>query len=131
MIHASCDQNFFLKYFFQQLSATAPPKIIKEIKDTSVCEGKDATFTCEITAMPRPEVTWYKNYREIFSGRHYELKQDGTKYTLVIKSTEESDIGGIECSARNKFGSATSRALLDVEGNACFVFVCLLVVFWF
>ena len=116
---------------FLSTSATSPPKFVKEIKDITVIEGKSATFTAEITGMPRPEVTWYKNYREVFSGRHYEVKQDGTTYTLVIKKTGESDIGGIECSVKNKFGSATSRAMLDVEGiYSAFYFIYITLLIW-
>ena len=38
--------------------ATEAPKIVKEIHDLDVIEGHEAKFTCEITGMPRPEVTW-------------------------------------------------------------------------
>ena len=61
--------------------------------------------------------TRYKNFREVFSGRHYKISVEGTKYTLIIKKTEESDISGIQVSAKNKLGSASSRANLNVEGN--------------
>ena len=60
--------------------------------------------------------TRYKNFREVFSGRHYKISVEGTKYTLIIKKTEESDISGIQVSAKNKLGSASSRANLNVEG---------------
>ena len=76
-------------------------------------------FTCEITGMPRPEVTWYKNYREVFTGRHCTVSCDGIKYTLIIKAADSKDMGGIECSARNKFGSVSCRANLTVEGIVC------------
>ena len=39
--------------------ATEAPRIVKEIHDLDVIEGQEAVFTCEITGMPRPEVTWY------------------------------------------------------------------------
>ena len=62
-------------------------------------------------------VNRYKNFREVFSGRHYKISVEGTKYTLIIKKTEEKDIGGIQVSAKNKFGAASSRANLNVEGR--------------
>ena len=38
--------------------ATEAPRILKEIHDLDIIEGQEAVFACEITGMPRPEVTW-------------------------------------------------------------------------
>ncbi|KAK3083179.1 hypothetical protein FSP39_015849 [Pinctada imbricata] len=92
-----------------------PPKFTKDIVDQTIVEGTDAVFTCDVTGMPRPEITWYKNYREVFTGRRYEIKVEGHTHTLIIKNVEENDIASIECHARNNFGTASSRANLNVQ----------------
>lgn len=80
-------------------------------------EGHEAKFTCEVTGLPRPEVTWYRNFREVFGGRHYKITSDGNVHMLVIKDLEEGEISHIECHAKNRCGSATTRAKLDVLGK--------------
>lgn len=58
----------------------------------------------------------------MFNTRHTEIKkEEGGKYTLTIKNVTEEDIGGIECHARNFYGSVSSRTSLDVNGRIFFL----------
>lgn len=39
-------------------TVTEGPKIIKHIEPATITEGQDAEFTCQISGMPRPSITW-------------------------------------------------------------------------
>lgn len=43
------------------LTVTEGPKIIKHIEPATITEGQDADFTCQISGMPRPSITWWDN----------------------------------------------------------------------
>ncbi|KAH9498301.1 hypothetical protein Btru_006486 [Bulinus truncatus] len=94
--------------------ALAAPKFITEFDDLSVPVGQDAKFTCQVIGLPTAEVSWYRNYREVYDGRKSWIRHEGLNHTLIIKNVEFSDAGDIECQARNRFGAVSIRAKLHV-----------------
>jgi Immunoglobulin I-set domain len=83
-----------------------------------VKEGETATFTCQLTGEPEPEVVWLHNDRPVGTGDRYVVTKavDKQTYTLQLKSTTLSDAGTFEVVATNQFGRATCDTTLDVEG---------------
>lgn len=65
----------------------------------------------------------------MYDGKKTSLESDGATYTLRIRNVDFSDVGDIECQARNRYGAVSIRAKLTVLGkNALwFFFDCL---FW-
>ncbi|RUS90387.1 hypothetical protein EGW08_001882, partial [Elysia chlorotica] len=94
--------------------AREPPKFIADFGDLSVPVGQDAKFTCQVVGLPTPEVSWYRNYREVFEGRKCTIRHENTNMTLIVKNVDFSDQGEVECQARNKYGAVSIRATLNI-----------------
>ncbi|GFS00827.1 titin [Elysia marginata] len=94
--------------------AREPPKFIADFGDLSVPVGQDAKFTCQVVGLPTPEVSWYRNCREVYEGRKCTVRHENTNMTLIVKNVDFSDQGEVECQARNKFGVVSIRATLNI-----------------
>ena len=98
------------------------PTISSEVLDQIQDEGITASFACQATGEPVPNISWY------FNG---ELLANGTKHTiseieintatinsrLTIMSVESSDVGTYTCNATNVISSDTSSGVLTVNGE--------------
>uniref|UniRef100_A0A0B7BSV9 Uncharacterized protein n=1 Tax=Arion vulgaris TaxID=1028688 RepID=A0A0B7BSV9_9EUPU len=67
---------------------------------------------CQAVGLPTPEISWYRNYKEVYDGRKIVIRHEATNLTLIIKNVEFADAGDIECQARNKYGAVSIRAKL-------------------
>lgn len=56
----------------------------------------------------------YKNYREIYDGRKYTIKEQGDVHTLIVRDVNMEDLADVECQAKNTEGVITDRVGLDV-----------------
>ena len=63
---------------------------------------------------PKPVVTWYREGVEIKPSRDFNLYQDSTTASLVIKQTYIEDSGVYVCRAVNPHGQTESSATLTV-----------------
>jgi hypothetical protein len=50
------DTFFYINVLYS--SVMEAPKFSKTIEDLSAVEGHEARFTCEVTGLPAPNVTW-------------------------------------------------------------------------
>lgn len=78
-------------------------------------EGDSANFTCTATGIPTPNITWYRNGKQV-SGRSYEIISV-TAYSsqLTIKNVVHADHGYFECRATSlRMEPANARSFLGV-----------------
>ena len=85
-------------------------------------EGDTASFTCQATGRPVPNISWYYNNTLLVNGTKYmitemSLNTTTINNTLTIMSVESSDVGTYTCNATNVVSSDTSSGVLTVNGE--------------
>lgn len=81
------------------------PMILSHPQNISVLTGDSVTITCNITALPRPEVIWLRNNETVEYDQRLQLLEDGSLY---ISDVMLSDDGLYQCIATNINGSVES-----------------------
>eukprot|EP00112_Aurelia_sp_Birch-Aquarium-sp1_P008153 Seg1894.9 transcript_id=Seg1894.9/GoldUCD/mRNA.D3Y31 product=Tenascin-R protein_id=Seg1894.9/GoldUCD/D3Y31 len=88
------------------------PKITSRPSNVTTKEGTSATFYCQATGYPIPDIKW------IFDGKAAEEKGNRIKVIqstgLQISEVSESDAGEVTCVGENVFGRESSNARLTV-----------------
>ncbi|XP_071942196.1 twitchin-like isoform X2 [Antedon mediterranea] len=91
------------------------PYFDKPIDDTSTPKGEQAKFECKVVGRPAPQVKWFKNGIELYSGFRVHMRENDNTYSLVLDDIQESDQSEITCEISNKAGKASCSAKLKVE----------------
>ncbi|XP_045524045.1 obscurin isoform X6 [Pieris brassicae] len=106
---------------FWQWHVTSPPKVIKKLGESKVCEEKEmVTFEVKTEAEPAPTVTWFKNKTEIKESSAIKISSSGEAHKLVITSAARADAGEYSCEIRNVHGSTSDSCLLNVRCGPVF-----------
>ena len=92
-----------------------PPEIVAPLKNIAVVEDKDGKFECKITGIPRPNVTWYKGARELFTSGKHEIAVIGNSYYLTVKNVFGEDEDTYTCRASNTGGTKSTKAELKIK----------------
>lgn len=79
-------------------------------------EERPLSLTCKVTGLPRPEVTWYKNGKELVSTPNIKIVYDEDTCSLLVKKTTMEHEAEYKCVARNAAGQAEISAKVTVEG---------------
>ena len=97
------------------------PKITSRPSNATVKEGASATFYCQATGYPIPDLTWILNGKEVEKkGNRIKVIQNTG---IQINNIAVSDAGEITCIAENVLGKESSRASLNVQSTYDFVLV--------
>ena len=89
--------------------------ILSHPQNISLLTGESVTMDCNITALPRPEVTWLRDNETVEYSERLQLLEDGSLY---ISDVILSDDGIYQCIATNVNGSIESDyGVLDVSGK--------------
>ena len=98
-----------------------PPIFLWQLQSQKVMDGDEVRFTCKVKASPMPQVQWYHNGKIVQDNPDFRMSynRESGEIVLFIVEVFPQDTGVYECAANNKFGSATTRAQLVVEGFFC------------
>ena len=89
--------------------------IVTHPQDTSVLTGESVTISCNITALPRPMVTWLMNNDTVEYDQRLQLLEDGSLYISNVMLTDD---GIYQCIATNINGSVESDyGMVEVSGK--------------
>ena len=66
-----CDKTIFFLSFFSRIPGGIEPTFFR--KPSSRQEGTKLHLECEIEALPRPEIKWYRNDEELFQSDKYQF----------------------------------------------------------
>lgn len=103
---------------FLHVTEGKKPKILTDLKDVKVASPKPVKLKCEIEpGEPAAKVTWYKEAKEIYSSRKYDMSYTGTQAVLEITSTEFQDGALYRCEASNRLGRVETEATVTVQGE--------------
>lgn len=83
----------------------------------TVVSGRLARMSVEFKGTPEPQVTWFKDDRQMYHGAECSIFKDGGEHTLMLSQVFPEDAGVYSCVAKNDAGEATSSAALHVEGK--------------
>ena len=75
--------------------------------------GKPVNFQCTATGFPKPEIFWSKSGNKQDEGFRYIYSNNGV---LSIGNVRDNDEGEYVCTARNKVGEISRKAILFVRG---------------
>jgi len=101
---------------FIVLLAGAAPKLLEDLADAALVAPEKAVLSCRISAGdPAAEMHWYRDGKEIFKSKRYELTRDGDTASLVIAATETTDSATYRCEAVNKLGKVKTECSVVVH----------------
>jgi hemicentin len=94
-----------------KLTVIAPPTIIDHQVLVTVHNRKTAWLNCSAFGVPPPTIQWFRDGREIFKSKGYQISSNGT---LRIKSVSIDDAGLYKCIATNVAGNTIINTTLNV-----------------
>lgn len=92
--------------------AASPVRFLRELQAQEVDEGTSAHLHCELS-QEAVSVEWRKGSLQLFPCAKYQMVQEGTTATLLVREVEQEDAGEYICDA----GHAQSIARLSVRGE--------------
>ena len=105
------------------ISPPVAPTILELPENLTVVQPQSATFLCNATARPRPEITWWRMGRQLveqpevieISTSTFGEREIVSNLTIIM--ADPSDAGGYVCNATNVAGQDTAAAELSVHGK--------------
>ena len=79
-----------------------------------VSEGEPVRFQCNISGLPAPNISWYKDEKPIKQSADFRFERDGDKYSLFMTRATKDFSGKYTVRAGNKNGAMESTADLLV-----------------
>lgn len=93
-----------------------PARIVEPAESISVTAGDSATLECTISGSPDLKVKWFKDGKEMISGRKYKMTRKDNIATLKILSAEKGDTSEYKMEVSNKVGKDQSTCSVTVLG---------------
>jgi hypothetical protein len=94
------------------------PSFIKKPTDTTVVLGKPLKIECEISGIPLPEITWFKDNEPLIENERIstESKTKGL-FILTFKVSEKIDCGTYTVRLHNDSGDTDANFVLTIHGK--------------
>ncbi|XP_046562215.1 neuroglian-like isoform X6 [Haliotis rubra] len=89
----------------------APTIMVPPAAQVVVAEGQSVNLTCRTTGKPDPQITWFKEGRQITGGRYRTLLNGDLHIEMVVLA----DAGNFFCAAENIYGSQNASGILMVR----------------
>lgn len=77
----------FFFFVFSRLESVFPPVFGHRLQAQVAKRGERVLMDVEVSGIPDPTVTWYKN-NQLLDPAEYKVKKSGNNYTLVIERGE-------------------------------------------
>jgi len=95
--------------------------VVEPLADKTAKAQKETTLQCKIAAgEPAASMHWYKDNKELYQGKRYQLAYDKDVATLRFADTTVNDSGTYRCEAVNKLGRVDTECKLAVECKSFF-----------
>nr|CAD7199640.1 unnamed protein product [Timema douglasi] len=100
----------------QLFSTNQPPKFVRGLKSSEAKIDEDFRFTVQVSVMPEPQVSWYRDDETVESADRYMTSREplGT-YHLDIRRLEMVDQAEWKCVATNDFGHSVTSCFLKLS----------------
>uniref|UniRef100_A0A915HYK4 Ig-like domain-containing protein n=1 Tax=Romanomermis culicivorax TaxID=13658 RepID=A0A915HYK4_ROMCU len=98
-----------------QPNAEYAPRISNILKNLRLQEGEDAIFVSLLDGNPKPTIKWLKNGVPIYATSHHLISYKDGEAQLHIRQVTRQDTGVYCIEARNKVGTASTQASLQVD----------------
>lgn len=94
------------------------PTFLQPLHNVEAVEGQPVCFETTVTGFPQPEVTWFLDGEPIKESPVYHIVADATGLCILeLHESFPEDEGEYECRASNKFGTASTKADLYIQGQ--------------
>jgi len=112
-------------YFFHSVAPVIDASLVDQ--NITVFVLKNATFVCNATGYPQPEIQWVRDGSAISDSEHYQITSASlpedcsiitgcqTSSSLLVVGTKTQDSGKYTCIASNMAGNDTRMAELTVN----------------
>lgn len=94
-----------------------PARILDKAASISVTAGDTATLSCTITGSPELKVKWFKDEKEMISGRKYKIMLKENTAVLKIMSADKGDTSVYKMEVSNKVGTDSCSCSVTVSGQ--------------
>ncbi|KAK1875087.1 Titin [Dissostichus eleginoides] len=86
------------------LTVQEPARVVEPAESISVTAGDSATLECTISGSPDLKVKWFKDGKEMISGRKYKMTLKDNVATMKILTAERGDTSEYKMEVSNKVG---------------------------
>ncbi|XP_051161896.1 titin homolog isoform X2 [Leptopilina boulardi] len=101
--------------YFDGATVESPPQFAMRLRDRRVQTSYPFRLTCQVLGYPEPQVTWFKNGKEIREDGFHAFWNESHFHTLEISSSSVEDSGCYMATAKNLYGSVSCRCMIVVD----------------
>lgn len=94
-----------------------PARILEKAESISVTAGDSATLGCTVSGSPELKVKWFKDGKEMISGRKYKMTVKENTAILKILSADKGDTSEYRMEVSNKVGKDQCTCSVTVIGQ--------------
>ena len=85
----------------------------------TVASPNEAILECDVfCGEPPGAIHWFKDSKEIYSGKKYDIGFSNKVATVLIKDTEPGDAAEYRCEVSNKLGRVQTECKLIVNSKS-------------
>ncbi|CAH1967618.1 unnamed protein product [Acanthoscelides obtectus] len=103
-----------------KLTVNCAPRILKQLKDTTVEEGATLHLEVEVEACPAPTVKWLRNGREVSADARIKISRDTKRhetFNLAVNLIKYEEQGEYEVVVTNSLGTVSSKSFVTVHSK--------------
>lgn len=93
-----------------------PARILEKATSMSVTAGDSAALQCTISGSPELKVKWFKDGKEMISGRKYKMMVKENTAILKILAADKGDTSDYQMEVSNKVGKDQCTCSVTVIG---------------